>query len=46
MKFCKIYVRDIDIDIDRIPFQCGDELPENENENENEEKEKEKENEK
>jgi hypothetical protein len=29
MKFCKIYVRDIDIDIDRIPFQCGDKLPEN-----------------
>jgi hypothetical protein len=30
MKFCTIYVRDIDIDIDHIPFQCGDKLPENE----------------
>jgi hypothetical protein len=28
MKFCAIYVRDIDID--HIPFQCGDKLPENE----------------
>jgi hypothetical protein len=34
MKFCNIYVRDIDadihIDIDHIPFQCGDKLAENE----------------
>jgi hypothetical protein len=34
MKFCTIRVRDtdigIDIDIDRIPFQCGYKLPENE----------------
>jgi hypothetical protein len=34
MKFGKICVRDIDIDIvsdiDRIPFQCGDQLLENE----------------
>jgi hypothetical protein len=36
MKLCKICVRDVDIDIDRIPFQCGDKLLENE------EKEKEK----
>jgi hypothetical protein len=28
MKFCKICVRDINID--RIPFQCRDKLPENE----------------
>jgi hypothetical protein len=43
MKFCKIYVHDIDIDIDinRIPFQCGDKLQENEEkEREREEKEK------
>jgi hypothetical protein len=25
MKFCEIYVRDID----RIPFKCGEKLPEN-----------------
>jgi hypothetical protein len=30
MKFCKIYVLDSAIDIDRIPFSCGDKLPENE----------------
>jgi predicted nucleic acid-binding Zn ribbon protein len=30
MKFCNICVRDIDIDNDRIPFQCGEKLPENE----------------
>jgi hypothetical protein len=28
MKFCKIYV--LNIDIDRIPFQCGEKFPENE----------------
>jgi hypothetical protein len=39
MTFCTISVRDIDIDIDRIPFQCGDKLAGNEERKEEKERE-------